>query len=170
MKAAVLAEEKQTESPSFWDDPKNAKKVLTEIKTKKTWTTAFEQVSTSLDDLALMWELFEANEITEEELLAQLAVSTKVVEELEFKNMLRNESDRFDAVISINSGVEQKYQKFPPIIPSLIANFSSIWKSGTAIGTLIIFLPYSSTIHSYPSPQCPTMSIIPIYSSLPVAE
>lgn len=104
MKAAVLAEEKQTESPSFWDDPKNAKKVLTEIKTKKTWTTAFEQVSTSLDDLALMWELFEANEITEEELLAQLAISTKVVEELEFKNMLRNESDRFDAVISINSG------------------------------------------------------------------
>ena len=64
------------------------------------------------------------------------------------------------------SWVSHKYQKFPPIVPSFIANFSSIWKSGTAMGTFIIFLPYSSTIHSYPSPQCPTISIISIYSSL----
>ena len=43
-------------------------------------------------------------ESTEEELQSQIAETTRKVEELEFKNMLRNESDRFDAVLNINSG------------------------------------------------------------------
>ena len=37
-------------------------------------------------------------------MLKQLEATTKLVEELEFKNMLRGESDRFDAVLSINAG------------------------------------------------------------------
>ena len=77
---------------------------MAEIKTKKAWTNAFDQVSASCDDLSLMWELFDANEITEEELMVQIDDTTKVIEELEFKNMLRGESDRFDAVLNINSG------------------------------------------------------------------
>ena len=104
MRTIIATEEKQTESPTFWDDPKSATKILAEIKTKKAWTNAFDQVSASCDDLSLMWELFDASEITEEELMVQIDDTTKVIEELEFKNMLRGESDRFDAVLNINSG------------------------------------------------------------------
>ena len=100
----INEEEKQTEDSSFWDDPKNAKQVLTEIKNKKAWTNAFDVVSVSFDDLSLVYELYTANESTEEELQQQIDDTTKKIEDLEFKNMLRNESDRFDAVLSINSG------------------------------------------------------------------
>ena len=100
----INEEEKQTEDSSFWDDPKNAKQVLTEIKNKKVWTSAFDEVSVSFDDLSLVYELYAANESTEEELQQQIDDTTKKIADLEFKNMLRNESDRFDAVLSINSG------------------------------------------------------------------
>jgi peptide chain release factor 2 len=100
----INEEEKQTEDSAFWDDPKNAKQVLTEIKNKKVWTSAFDEVSVSFDDLSLVYELYTANESTEEELQQQIDDTTRKIEDLEFKNMLRNESDRFDAVLSINSG------------------------------------------------------------------
>lgn len=104
MRDLITEEEKQTEDSAFWDNPKNAKQVLTEIKNKKVWTSAFDVVSVSFDDLSLVYELYTANESTEEELQQQIDDTTKKIEDLEFKNMLRNESDRFDAVLSINSG------------------------------------------------------------------
>ena len=52
----------------------------------------------------MVFELYSIEESTEEELQSQIAETTRKVEELEFKNMLRNESDRFDAVLNINSG------------------------------------------------------------------
>lgn len=58
----------------------------------------------AVEDLKVMSEFFESGDATEEELLAQLQLTQKKVEDLEFKNMLRNESDRFDAVLSINAG------------------------------------------------------------------
>ncbi|MCR4827900.1 MAG: peptide chain release factor 2 [Bacteroidales bacterium] len=102
--AQIAEEEKKTEAAEFWNDPKEAKKVMLEIKNKKTWTTAFKAVNDSCEDMAVMGEFYDAGEATEEEMMAQLATTTKLVEELEFKNMLRNESDSFDAVLSINAG------------------------------------------------------------------
>ena len=102
--AQIAEEEKQTEAADFWNDPKAAKKVMLSIKGKKTWTTAFKQVSDSCDDMQVMGEFFETGDASEEEMLAQIELTTKLVEELEFKNMLRNESDSFDAVLSINAG------------------------------------------------------------------
>ena len=100
----IAEEEKQTEEADFWNDPKEAKKVMLSIKSKKTWTTAFKAVSDSCDDMAVMSEFFESGDASEAEMLEQLATTTTLVEELEFKNMLRNESDSFDAVLSINAG------------------------------------------------------------------
>ncbi|MBR4177218.1 MAG: PCRF domain-containing protein, partial [Bacteroidales bacterium] len=104
LEAAIAEEEKKTEAADFWNDPKEAKKVMLEIKSKKSWTTAFKAVSDSCGDMQVMNEFFEAGDATEEEMLKQLEATTKLVEELEFKNMLRGESDRFDAVLSINAG------------------------------------------------------------------
>ena len=100
----IADEEKQTEAATFWDDPKEAQKILKAIKGKKTWTEAYATVSSSCDDLQVLGEFFDAGDATEEEILQQIEATTHLVEELEFKNMLRNESDSFDAVLSINAG------------------------------------------------------------------
>ncbi len=102
--AVIAEEEKKTEAADFWNDPKEAKKVMLEIKSKKNWTTAFKAVNDSVDDLMVMSEFFDAGDATEEEMMKQIEATTKLVEGLEFKNMLRGESDRFDAVLSINAG------------------------------------------------------------------
>ena len=102
--AWIATEEKKTEAPDFWNDPKEAQKVVKGINARKSWVTAFKAVDESCGDLEVMGEFFESGDATEEELLAQITATQKKVEDLEFKNMLRNESDRLDAVLSINAG------------------------------------------------------------------
>ena len=102
--AWIAEEEKKTEAPDFWNDPKEAQKVVKGINAKKTWVTSYKDVDQACGDLEVMGEFFESGDASEEELVAQIAVTQKKVEELEFKNMLRNESDRLDAVLSINAG------------------------------------------------------------------
>lgn len=93
-----------TEQPDFWSDPKAAQKTLKQIQQHKTWTSAFSLVNTSCDDLLVLAEFFASGDATEEEMLAQIDTTTQLLVDLELKNMLRNESDSFDAVLSINAG------------------------------------------------------------------
>lgn len=51
-----------------------------------------------------MAEFFEAGEASEQELETQYASSLKLIENLEFKNMLSGEEDRLGAIVTINSG------------------------------------------------------------------
>ncbi|MBQ9639517.1 MAG: peptide chain release factor 2 [Bacteroidales bacterium] len=100
----VTNEEKKTEATDFWDDPKQAKTVLTAIKGKKRWIEAYHTVESSVDDMLVMHEFFQSGDATEEEMMQQIEQCTHQVEDLEFQNMLRGESDSFDAVLSINAG------------------------------------------------------------------
>lgn len=104
LKAQIVEEEKQTEAADFWNSPKDAQKIMKAIQGKKSWVTAFTEVSTSCDDLQVLNEFFESGDATEEEVLEQLATTQNLVEALELKNMLQGESDHFDAVLSINAG------------------------------------------------------------------
>lgn len=104
LKAQIVEEEKQTEAADFWNSPKDAQKIMKAIQGKKSWVTAFTEVSTSCDDLQVLNEFFESGDASEEEVLEQLATTQNLVEALELKNMLQGESDHFDAVLSINAG------------------------------------------------------------------
>jgi peptide chain release factor 2 len=61
-------------------------------------------ISQSFEDFKVMTEFFEAAEASEAELEAQYAITLKLVENLEFKNMLSGEEDRLGAIVTINSG------------------------------------------------------------------
>lgn len=57
-----------------------------------------------MDDLAVLFDFQKAGEATEEEVDRQMADTTKLVEELEFKNMLSADEDPCSAILTINSG------------------------------------------------------------------
>lgn len=97
-------EENLTHEPSFWDNPKRAESVLKGIKQKKIWTEGFAEARAKADDLAVLYEFYQAQEVSEEELNLNFEQTTKTVEELEFKNMLSAEEDQFNCIININSG------------------------------------------------------------------
>jgi peptide chain release factor 2 len=90
--------------PTFWDSPREAEKVLHSIKSKKTWTDAFEKVEAAVEDAAVMLEFYSAGDATEEDMEEQYQAALEKMEELEFKNMLSSEEDQLNAVVQITAG------------------------------------------------------------------
>ncbi len=57
-----------------------------------------------MEDLTVLFEFQKAGEASEQEVDEQYAKAVKVIEELEFKNMLSGEEDHCSAILTINSG------------------------------------------------------------------
>lgn len=97
-------EELLTSQPGFWDNSKEAEKVMKSIKSKKVWTDSYGSLRSSFEDLETLYEFHEAGEATEEELNSELKKVDEALEELEFKKMLSNEEDQLSALMEINPG------------------------------------------------------------------
>jgi len=74
------------------------------IQSIKVWTDGFEEVDRLIEDFLVLYEFYEEGEATEEEVDQAFAETLSKVEELEAKNMLRNEEDRLGAILKINAG------------------------------------------------------------------
>ncbi|HNP18264.1 MAG TPA: peptide chain release factor 2 [Fulvivirga sp.] len=102
--AEVQEEELVTAQPEFWNDPKEAEKILKTIRLKKVWTDSFTDVYQLLTDLETLYEFYELDEVSEEEINAEYKKTEKAIEDLEFKKMLSGEEDQFGAILEINPG------------------------------------------------------------------
>jgi peptide chain release factor 2 len=58
----------------------------------------------SYEDVIVWKEFFDSEDCTEKDLEEHLDSLEKLIEDLEFKNMLRNEEDRLSTIITINAG------------------------------------------------------------------
>ena len=74
------------------------------IRSIKIWTDGIDEISRNLDDLLILFDFFEAEEASEEEVTAQYDETFSLIEQLETKNMLRLEEDKLGAVLKINAG------------------------------------------------------------------
>lgn len=70
----------------------------------KSWTEGYREVETAVEDLKVLAEFLDAGEASEEEVDKQLAVAEELTENLELRNMLRNEEDAMGAILKINPG------------------------------------------------------------------
>lgn len=93
-----------TSQPGFWDSPKEAEKVMKNIRSKKVWTDSFSELYSSFQDLETLYEFYEAGEATEEEIDREYTKTEAILEDLEFKKMLSNEEDQLSAIMEINPG------------------------------------------------------------------
>jgi peptide chain release factor 2 len=57
-----------------------------------------------VDDLTVIYDFYKEGEASEEEVDQQYTKTFKLLEELEFKNMLSEEQDQMSAVLNVNSG------------------------------------------------------------------
>ena len=94
----------QTLAADFWDDQKVAEKILHQIKAKKVWTEAFTLVNATVEDTIVLYEFYKDGAAQEPEMLSQMGIAWKALDELEFKNMLSGEEDQLNAVLTINAG------------------------------------------------------------------
>lgn len=103
-KAQISALTELSLQPDFWDNSKEAEKILQDIKNLKVWTEQFDEVSTVVEDTAVMYEFFHSGDADEEEANEQYDMALRAVEDLEFKNMLSAEEDQLDAILQITAG------------------------------------------------------------------
>lgn len=103
-KLQIQEDEKLTQDPGFWNDPKKAESIMRQIRTRKMWVEAHRQCASGVDDLEVLYDFFKEEAATEEELNAAYASTEKTIEELEFKNMLSAEEDGLSAVMQITAG------------------------------------------------------------------
>ena len=76
-------------------------KVISSI---KIWTDGFSDVESHMEDLVVLYDFFEADEATEEDIEQQFNSTLELIEALEVKNMLRKEEDKLGALLRINAG------------------------------------------------------------------
>ncbi|TDI68540.1 MAG: peptide chain release factor 2 [Bacteroidetes bacterium] len=100
----IEEEESLTHQPAFWDNPKEAEKVLKQIKSKKVWTNSFTDLNKLFEDLETLQEFYEAKEADEAEVEREHKKVLASLDELEFKKMLSKEEDQLDAIMEINPG------------------------------------------------------------------
>ena len=100
----IAEEEEQSQASGFWDNPKKAELLLKKIKVKKIWTTAFDDANSNYEDLLVFFDFHREGEASEKEVEEQYQKALKLLEDLEFKNMLSGEEDNLNAILQINSG------------------------------------------------------------------
>ncbi|RXQ95033.1 peptide chain release factor 2 [Ancylomarina salipaludis] len=100
----IQEEELRTQAPGFWDNPKEAEVQMKKVRSLKSWLESYDEVKASEDDLQVLYEFAKEGEASPEEVDAQYALTKKLLEELELKNMLRKEEDQLGAILKINSG------------------------------------------------------------------
>jgi peptide chain release factor 2 len=81
-----------------------AEKHLKALRDKKNWTEAYQKVASGIDDLKVLLEFHKEGAATEEEVDTQYGAVLKLMEDLEFRNMLSGQEDNLSCVLTINSG------------------------------------------------------------------
>lgn len=74
------------------------------IRDKKSWTDAYKAAVDSFADLKVLVDFFQMGEGTEEDLTRHYTETLRLIEDLEFRNMLSGEEDKFSVIVQINSG------------------------------------------------------------------
>lgn len=74
------------------------------IRSVKVWTDGYKQVEQSMEDLLVLYDFYEMDEATEEDIEQHFNETLELIEALETKNMLRKEEDKLGAILRINAG------------------------------------------------------------------
>ncbi len=70
----------------------------------KSWTSAYDEVRTGVEDLSVLYDFFNEGEAEEAEVNQQYETTLALIEKLELRNMLRNDEDALGALLKINPG------------------------------------------------------------------
>jgi peptide chain release factor 2 len=97
-------EEGKTHDPDFWDDAKKAEVQLKKVSGIKSWIELYNKAKGNIDDLQVLVEFLKSGDATDKEIDEQYRKALIGIEDLEMRNMLRNEEDKFGAILKINSG------------------------------------------------------------------
>ncbi len=68
------------------------------------WISSYDNFASSLDDLDTMFEFYKSGDASEKDVDDQHTITLKIIEDIEFKNMLNKPNDILSCVLQINAG------------------------------------------------------------------
>lgn len=103
-KIELEEEQLRTQAPDFWDNAAQAEAQMKKVKGIQKWIDGYNEVSAATGELELAFDFYKEELVTEQEVDDAYNNAIKLIEDLELRNMLREEADGMDAVLKINSG------------------------------------------------------------------
>ncbi|MBE2227622.1 MAG: peptide chain release factor 2 [Ignavibacteria bacterium] len=102
----VASLQHKSQESGFWDDNTEAQKVLQEIARNTEWIDMWKNLEAKYNDIESIITLAEEeSDTTLEDVIEKDIEKLKIeADNAEFKNMLRDEDDKRDAILNINSG------------------------------------------------------------------
>ncbi len=100
----ITNEEEKSADPNFWNDPKEAEKLMRSLRFKKKWVEDYTTAKTDSEELQILYDFYKEGEASEEEIMETYHKASSFLEEMEFKNMLSEEGDDLNAVLQITAG------------------------------------------------------------------
>ncbi|MFK8274773.1 peptide chain release factor 2 [Capnocytophaga cynodegmi] len=100
----ITNEEEKTFAPDFWNNSKEAEKIMKELRVKKKWVEDYQQAKDYISDLEILMEFLKEDSSIAEEIDEQYQKALQSIENLEFRNMLSDEGDSMSAVLQITAG------------------------------------------------------------------
>ncbi len=106
LKKQVEELDAKTLDPDFWNDVKEAQKVVQEANILKDKINGYEDIVSQLDDIEIMIELAseEEDQSLEKDIIDNIEASEEKVEELRINTLLSKEHDKNNAILSIHAG------------------------------------------------------------------
>ena len=74
------------------------------IRINKNWVKEFENAKTQTEELQVFYDFFKDGDVSDQEMVAQFELAQKIIEDLEFKNLLSDEGVGLSAVLQITAG------------------------------------------------------------------
>ena len=102
--ADLIKAEATTARPDFWDDPKQGKDFLQQLKRKRKEVKAFQNLHASWEEFSFIHELWKDHEVSEEEMLTAESDLRKQLTTFRIQQTMQGEHDNEGAIIDINPG------------------------------------------------------------------
>ena len=103
-KIELEEEQLRTQAPGFWDNAKEAEAQMKKVKDIEKWITGYKAVADATEETELTFDFYKEAMVSEQEVDDAYNNALQLIEDLELRNMLREEADGMDAVLKINAG------------------------------------------------------------------
>ncbi|MEM6772653.1 MAG: PCRF domain-containing protein, partial [Bacteroidota bacterium] len=90
--------------PDFWNDSKEAEKVMKQLQSHKGWVKQYQDVADKVEDLEVLQEFLKEGEGSEEEVERRYEETVAILDDAEFRATLNRPEDELGCILEINAG------------------------------------------------------------------
>ena len=103
-KVRIIELQEQTQNPEFWNDPEKAQGIMRQIDQQKGLVERWDELDELRESIKVYQQFLEEGEEVEDELDNEVDKFIRKLDDLELQNMLSDEDDHRDAIVTFNPG------------------------------------------------------------------